>query len=75
MAMKDITDRQVVLAYIERDATWPRVFVYDILMRETGQPFKVCYKCMERACDRGYIDFGVSLRTGWVTDKGKALLK
>lgn len=49
---------------------WP----YDKLMRRTGECMKVCYRAMERACDRGYLEYGVSLRTAWLTDKGKALL-
>ena len=80
MAMKDITDNQVCEAYYkaeqERGADWENEydFPYEILAKETGQPEKVCYKTMERACDRGLIEFGVSLRTGWLTDKGKELI-
>lgn len=29
---------------------------------------------LEKAADRGYIEYGVSARTGWLTDKGRALL-
>jgi len=50
---------------------WP----YEILQEVTGQPEKVCYKAMERADDRGLIDYGVSLRTGWITEEGMKLLK
>jgi hypothetical protein len=83
VATKDISDKQVCEAYveyheklkgrtsfIEGEFEWP----YNILQRVTGQPEKVCYRAMERASDRGYIEYGVSLRTGWLTDKGKALL-
>ena len=74
MAMKDITDLQVVRAVQrrqdDRDGPWP----YETLSRETGQPEKVCYRAMERADSRGYLEYGVSLRTAWLTDKGKALL-
>lgn len=52
----------------------PNPFPYERLAQETGQSEKVCFKCLERANDRGYIEFGVSLRTGWLTNKGKALL-
>lgn len=74
MATTDITDRQVCLAYLEaaiNKAGWP----YDILSANTSQPVKVCIRAMERAHDRGYIEYGVSLRTGWLTDEGKALLR
>jgi hypothetical protein len=74
MAMKDITDLQVVQAqqrwHDNRQGPW----AYEILEAETGQPEKVCYKCMERAADRDLLEYGVSLRTAWLTDKGKALL-
>jgi hypothetical protein len=73
VATKDISDLQVCKAYQQyRDKgyQWP----YELLEAETGQPFKVCWAAMERACDRGYVEFGVNLRGGWLTDAGKALL-
>ena len=73
MARKDITDVQVCLAYQKRGKT--SVFVNTILEDMTRQHRKVCFAAMERACGRGLVEFGVSLRTGWLTDKGKALLK
>ncbi|QIG76026.1 hypothetical protein EVC24_005 [Rhizobium phage RHph_I4] len=69
MAMKDITDKQVCEAYLAARLDSER-YPYDYLMQITGQPFKVCLKCMERACYRGYVEYGVSLRTGWLTDEG-----
>jgi len=81
MATKDITDKEVCLAYkvaeLQRGEDWENdyEFPYIILQRMTGQPFKVCYRAMERAADRDYIEYGVSLRTGWLTGKGKALLE
>jgi len=35
---------------------------------------KVCYRAMERAESHGLIDYGVSLRSGWLTNKGILLL-
>ena len=81
MATKDISDRQVCEAYAEaarqRGEDWknPYEFPYEILNRQTGQCVKVCYGAMERAEGRGYIEYGVSLRTGWLTEEGKKLLK
>lgn len=49
---------------------WP----YELLAQWTGQPEKVCYRAMERAEENGLLEYGVSLRTAWLTDKGKALL-
>ena len=74
MAMKDISDTQVCIAYQKKDdplEQWP----YQILMRMTNQPEKVCYKACERACNRGFIEYGVSLRSGWLTEKGQELIK
>lgn len=53
------------------DYPWPHY----ILAARTGQPLKVCYRAMERAYRRGLVDYGVSLRSGWVTEKGKALIR
>ena len=74
MATKDITDMMVLEAYEMRrlgfDTRWP----YEMLMEQTGEPEKVCYRAMERAENRGLIDCGVSLRSGWITEKGKEML-
>ena len=83
MATKDITDVQVVQAVIDAKANgWPKtsreddpgVWPYTLLMNRTGECFKVCFASMLRAEDRGYIECGVSLRTGWVTTEGYELL-
>lgn len=77
MATKDITDRQVLEAYLNRpnnprngSMAWPE----QLLEMRTGQSLKVCYCAMERAARRELIDCGVSLRSGWITEKGLALL-
>lgn len=91
MAMKDISDEQVcraVQAYQDAMRAMPKKPIYgntttydsphwpyEALALETGQCEKVCYRAMERACDRDLIEFGMSLRTGWLTDKGKELLR
>lgn len=76
MATKDITDLQIVRAvqaFRDRDLELP--WPYEALSMETGQPEKVCYRAMERAERRGYLECGVSLRTAWLTEKGAALLR
>ncbi len=45
-----------------------------ILIRLTGASRKVAYAAMERAERNGFIESGVSLRSGWLTDKGRELL-
>ena len=82
MATKDISDLQVVQAYAEMARQMDSVrgtgqrFEYadDILERTTGQHPKVCERAMERAYGRGLVEYGMWLRGGWLTDKGKALL-
>ena len=44
-------------------------------MEMTGKSLKVCYRAMERAESRGFVECGVSLHTGWLTDAGIKLLK
>lgn len=76
MAMKDISDLQVCLAvqaFRARDLELP--WPYEALAVETGQPEKVCYRAMERADRRGYLEYGVSLRTAWLTAKGEELVR
>ena len=72
--MKHITDLQVLKAQKRWGENPMGPFAYEILMSETGESEKVCYKCMERAEQRGLLEYGVSLRTAWLTDKGEALL-
>lgn len=72
MATKDISDTQVLNAYL---ATGPHEWPYDVLQRTTGQPFKVCWRAMERAYRHGLLEYGTSLRSGWVTEKGYTLMR
>ncbi|OGU55452.1 MAG: hypothetical protein A2V66_16810 [Ignavibacteria bacterium RBG_13_36_8] len=78
MARKNVTDKMVCEAYAEMDALREQnldyKFPYETLAEKTGECEKVCYAAIERAESRGYIEYGVSLRTGWLTDKGKKLL-
>jgi hypothetical protein len=83
MATRDITDKMVIEAYAEYAAgsAGRTSFVegefeypYDILMRKTGLSFKECWRACERAADRDLIEYGVSLRTGWITEEGKKLI-
>ena len=64
---------QVLMAYDkfqkERSST-----VEVILAEETRAPEKLIYSAMERDYNNGYIEFGVSIRTGWLTEKGESYL-
>ena len=76
MATKDITDTQVCQAYDEvKSRGAANGFPYDVLMRATGQCEKVCYAAMHRAHRRGLIEYGVSLRSGWLTAEGQKLVE
>jgi hypothetical protein len=74
MATKDVTDRQVCEAYLRWSNGYER-WPYEILSGWTGEPEKVCYRACERAAGRGLVEYGVSLRSGWLTEAGKALLE
>lgn len=76
MSMKDVPDElvcRVVVAFQDRGLHGP--YPYERLAALTGEPEKVCYRAMERAADRGLLEYGVSLRTAWLTPKGIELLK
>jgi hypothetical protein len=67
---KHISDVQVLWAYVESSRRNHDMWPYDVLQRDLGVPLKVAYAAMERADRRGLVEYGVSLRSGWVTDQG-----
>lgn len=69
----DISTIEVLKACIERKQT--KEFITDMLMQKFNVPEKVVYAALNRDNDNGYIDFGVSLRTAWATEKGLQLLR
>jgi hypothetical protein len=76
MATKDITDKEVVQACLDRQNSNKDLgFVTEILNKRTGQPIKVCESAMQRSLKRELIDYGVSLRTAFPTEKGLQLLE
>lgn len=46
----------------------------DAVLEGMGWHPKQADAILLRAAKEGYIDYGVSARTGWLTDKGNALL-
>jgi len=69
----EISDRQVCEAYLHCDmlaSEWP----YDLLMRDSGHPMRFCVEAMSRAKRHGLIGSNASLRSGWLTEAGRALL-
>jgi hypothetical protein len=62
-----------ILSLIEarmRDKSEP--FAYEVLY--SRYPPKKVDRKFESICRKGYIEFGVSVRTGWLTGKGMAKL-
>ncbi len=73
MATRHVEDWQVCLAYsiyADDHSEWPT----QILRRMTGQPEKVCYRATERAASRNLVEYGTSLRSGWLTEAGRDML-
>jgi len=77
-----ISDVEVLRAYEESAVARPQAirgaplpWPEKILSARHGCHEKVALAAMERALSRGLIDYGVILRAGWVTEKGKALLR
>lgn len=72
--LKDISDEHVVyavyLAALFDYVFWP----YEFISRELQVPEKLAYRSMERTHDRGLVEYGVSLRSCWLDDKGRAML-
>ena len=80
MARKDITDREVCEACLDahqrcEDSSGEElVSGFELLCLRTGQPEKVVLAAMDRACDRGLIEYGAGVGSSWVTDTGRKLL-
>lgn len=78
MSTKDISDKQVVqVVYQLREDARQGKHEGDALtrlMELTNQPQKVCIRAMQRAELRGFIHYGVSIRTAWLSDSGVDLL-
>jgi hypothetical protein len=69
----DIPTRLVLEAYaLDRSDSGP---VDEIIAYHTAFPHKVIWAALEREEKRGYLECGVNLRWGWLTDKGKARMQ
>ena len=70
-----ICDRVVCRAYYTKKQRGDMVFATDILKAQYPDcPMKVIESALLRAEKRGLLDYGVTLRSGWLTDKGYALI-
>jgi hypothetical protein len=78
VSRKDVSDIDVVIAVAickAENTTGFKRWPYELLSEITGECEKVCYRAMERAFKRGLLDYGVSLRSGFLTPEGKKLLE
>lgn len=70
----EITDAIVVVAcWSSHNSRGDLGNSLDVLRGMTGAGQKVAFAAMERAAERGLVEYGVSLRTAWPTEKGFAL--
>lgn len=67
---KNITD-VAMLAYLENAGNSRS---YEDMAAMAGSAPKVIERVLERLAQRGYVDYGVSLRTCWLTQAGVDLL-
>ena len=74
MKRSDIPTKAVLIA-CHRFHNGDELAPWEILMDEFDAPEKVVYAAMEREDNKGRIDYGVSLRTAWVTREGYEFLK
>lgn len=58
------------VAATKESEAWRRA--YEAVCARWGE--KVVLSTFERLSRRGYIEYGVSERTGWLTDKGRVAL-
>jgi len=76
MKRQDISNLEVCKAY-QQYKKEQKEFPYEILAHKFSCDEKVAYSACERAAafPSNLIEYGVSLRTGWLTEKGEQLIK
>lgn len=70
----DISDLMVCAAY-DRGDELGVLFADEKLAIMTGAPQKVVEAAIVRAVDRGLVEYGVTMRSGWLTAEGARLLR
>lgn len=76
MKRSDISDLEVCRAVAEyQKDIWKSPFPYEALAKKFNCDEKLAFSACERAYDNDLIEFGTSLRTGWLTEKGENLLR
>lgn len=70
----DISTRAVLEAVLNCSRT-EIVLTYEILMGRFACAEKVAVAAITREVNRGYLDYGTSLRFPWITPAGESYLK
>lgn len=70
LSQKSIDCLRIAEAYDQPETIWNIAYVTACQLYTE----KVVLTKMEKLADRGYIEYGVSARTGWLTDKGRSAL-
>lgn len=72
-SLKDIPTREV----LEQQQKWwenkELPFTYEVLGQKYGSE-KLVFMKMQKLLREGYLEYGVSLRTAWLTEKGKSVI-
>lgn len=74
MQAKDIPLKTILQLIYDHDKKRTKLFAYEVLIGQ-GIPEKVVYAKYDNIDSKGYVNCGVSLRTGWLTQKGIDRLK
>ncbi|MBF4433261.1 hypothetical protein ERJ77_01875 [Vibrio anguillarum] len=71
MATKDISKYQVLIAVgVHNSEKLSDRSIVNFLIKQTGQPCKVCIRALEREVNEESIDYGVSINQAFLTKKG-----
>jgi hypothetical protein len=70
----DISEFELLEYIQKRRQNW-ELPTPDLVWMERGFPLKVVYAKLQKLLDRGLIEYGVSLRTGWLTPAGERRLE
>lgn len=74
MKRSDISTLTVLSAALTAHST-NQAMTWEYILWATDYPLKIIYAAIEREVNAGYLDYGVSMRTAFLTDKGKDKLK
>ena len=79
MKRSDIPTIEVLKAYQKYDqnrySESITEFPTEMLMKKYNCSEKLVYSAIQRDYNNGLIEFGISIRTGWLTDKGIDILR